>query len=67
MESVKYALEDFAREVVALYGRDAPNMLRDRAEIAHLYGDPAAAKTWREAAAMAAGMIRLKRGKKRSV
>ena len=31
MEGGKEALEDLAREMVALYGRHAPKMLRDRA------------------------------------
>src|SRR6185369_10688202 len=53
MDGGKEALEKFAREAVALYGRDAPEMLLHRAELAHLYGDPLAA-TWHEVAAIAA-------------
>jgi len=33
MEGSKEALEDLARETVALYGRDAPKMLLRRADI----------------------------------
>ena len=58
MEGNKGAFEDLAREAVALYGRDAPEMLRHRADIAHLYGDPTSAKTWREVAAIASRIVR---------
>ena len=58
MEGSKEALEDLARETVALYGRDAPKMLLRRAEIADEYGDSAMAKQWREIAAIAARIIR---------
>jgi hypothetical protein len=57
MDGGKEALEKFAREAVALYGRDAPEMLLHRAELAHLYGDPLAA-TWHEVAAIAARITR---------
>lgn len=57
MEGGKEALEEFAREAVALYGRAAPKMLLRRAEIADLYGDALAA-TWREAAAIASRITR---------
>jgi hypothetical protein len=39
MEGGKEALEDLAREIVALYGRDAPKMLRDRAAVPDEHGD----------------------------
>src|SRR5947199_7612731 len=57
MEGGKEALEEFAREAVAIYGRDAPKMLLHRAEIAHLYGDPLAT-TWRQVAAIASRITR---------
>jgi hypothetical protein len=57
MDGGKEALEKFAREAVALYGRDAREMLLHRAELADLYGDPLAA-TWRELAAIAARITR---------
>lgn len=57
MDGGKEALENFAREAVALYGREAPTLLRHRAELAHEYGDPLA-KTWREVAAIAADIVR---------
>jgi hypothetical protein len=59
MEGGKEALEDFAREAVALYGRDAPKMLLHRAEIADEHGEELSAKTWREVAAIAARITRL--------
>jgi hypothetical protein len=34
MEGGNEALEDVAREMIALCGRDAPKMLRDRAAVA---------------------------------
>ena len=58
MEGGKEALEDVAREMVALYGRDAPKMLRDRATLADQYGDNVQARTWREIAAFAARLAR---------
>ena len=58
MEGSKEALEDFAREAVALYGRDAPRMLLHRADIADEYGDEIAAKTWRQVAAIASRITR---------
>ena len=58
MEGSKEALEDLARETVALYGCDAPKMLLRRAEIADEYDDSAMAKQWREIAAIAARIIR---------
>ena len=65
MDGGKEALENFAREAVALYGTDAPKMLRHRAELAHDYADPLA-KTWGEVAAIAAGIVRrLNQQKKR--
>ena len=44
--------EEVAREFVALYGRDASKMLRDRAAVADEYGDNLQAKAWREIAAI---------------
>ena len=58
MEGSKEALEEVAREFVALYGRDASKMLRDRAAVADEHGDNLQAKTWREIAAMAARLAR---------
>ena len=58
MEGSKEALEDLARETVALYGRDAPKMLLRRAETADEYRDGAMAKQWREIAAIAARIVR---------
>ena len=58
MEGSKEALEDLARETVALYGRDAPKMLLRRADIADEYGDGAMAMQWREIAAIAARIVR---------
>ncbi|TMJ84914.1 MAG: hypothetical protein E6G79_08765 [Alphaproteobacteria bacterium] len=58
MEGGKEALEKLAREVVALYGRDAPKMLLDRAAVADEYGDNVQAKAWREIAATAARLCR---------
>ena len=58
MEGSKEALEDLARETVALYGRDAPKMLLRRAEIADEYGDGTMGKQWREIAAIAARIVR---------
>jgi hypothetical protein len=58
MEGGKEALEEFAREAVALYGLDAPKLLLHRAQLATEYGDPAAAKTWREVAAISERMAR---------
>ena len=58
MEGSKEALEDLARETVALYGRDAPKMLLRRADIADEYGDGAMAKLWRAIAAIAARIVR---------
>jgi hypothetical protein len=58
MEGSTEALEDLARETVALYGRDAPKMLLRRAEIADEYGDTASAKAWRQIAAIAARVAR---------
>jgi hypothetical protein len=53
MDGGKEALEKFAREAVALYGRDAPKLLLHRAEIAVEYGDKVSAKQWRELAGIA--------------
>jgi len=39
MEGGKEALQEFAREMVALYRRDAPKVLLDRATLADQYGD----------------------------
>jgi len=39
MESDKPALEQVALDMVELYGRDAPKMLLERAEIADEYGE----------------------------
>jgi hypothetical protein len=58
MEGSKEALEDLARETVALFGPDAPKMLLRRAEIADEHGDSAMAKQWREIAAIAARIVR---------
>jgi hypothetical protein len=58
MERSKEALEDVAREMVALYGRDAPKMLRDRAAVADEYGDNVQAKAWREIAVIASRLAR---------
>jgi hypothetical protein len=58
MDGGKEALEDFAREAVALYGGDAPKLLLHRADIDDEYGDHAAAKTWREVAAIASRIVR---------
>ena len=58
MEGGKEALENFAREAVALYGHDAQNLLLRRAELAHEYGDNVSAKQWRELAAIAARIAR---------
>ena len=44
--------------MIALYGRDAPKMLRDRAAVADEYGDNLQAKAWREIAAIAARLCR---------
>lgn len=57
MEGGKEALEDVAREMIALYGRDAPKMLRQRAALADEYGDPLA-EAWRNIAAIAARLAR---------
>jgi len=54
----KEALENFAQEAVALYGRDAPKMLLHRADIADECGDEIAAKTWRQVAAIASRITR---------
>lgn len=58
MEGAQEALEDFAREAVALYGRDAPKMLLQRADIADEHGDELSAKTWRQVAAIASRITR---------
>jgi hypothetical protein len=58
MDGGKEALEKFAREAVALYGRDAPKLLLHRAEIADEYGDKVSAKEWRELADIAARITR---------
>jgi hypothetical protein len=58
MEGLREALENFAREAVALYGGEAPKLLLHRAEIDDEYGDHASAKTWREVAAIASRIIR---------
>ena len=58
MEGGKEALEEVAREMVALYGRNAPKMLRERAALADQYGDNHQAQTWREIAAIAGRLIR---------
>ena len=58
MEGSKEALEDLARETVALYGSDAPKMLLDRAELADEFGDKVSAKEWREVAAIAERITR---------
>ena len=54
MEGDQHALEQVARDMVELYGGDAPKMLLERAEIADNYGDYLSAKTWRGIAAIAA-------------
>src|SRR5213078_729245 len=59
MEGSKEALEEVAREFVALYGRDASKMLRDRAAVADEYGDKFQAQAWREIAAIAAARPKL--------
>ena len=58
MDGDRHALEQTAREMVDLYGGDAPKMLRQRAEIADEYGDHLSARTWREIAAVAARLAR---------
>ena len=58
MEGGKEALEEVAREMVALYGRDASKMLLDRAALADEHGDNLQAKAWREIAAIAARLAR---------
>ena len=57
-EGDRNALEQTAREMVDLYGSDAPKMLLECAEIADEYGDPLSARTWREIAAVAARLTR---------
>jgi hypothetical protein len=52
------ALQKAARDMVDLYGSDAPKMLLERAEIADEHGDHSAARTWREIAAVAARIAR---------
>jgi hypothetical protein len=58
MDGGKEALEKLAREAVALYGGEAPKLLRHRAEIAVQYGDKVSAKEWRELAGIAARITR---------
>ena len=58
MEGSKEALEDVAREMIALYSRDAPKLLLHRAAVADEYGDNHQAKAWREVAAIAAQLLR---------
>ena len=58
MEGLREALENFAREAVALYGGEGPKLLLHRAAIDDEYGDHASAKTWREVAAIAERITR---------
>lgn len=58
MEGAKEALEDFALEAVALYGREAAKLLLHRADIAEEQGDELSAKTWRQVAAIASRITR---------
>jgi hypothetical protein len=58
MDGGKEALENFAREAVALYGRDAPKLLVHRADLDDEYGNRISAKTWREVAAIAERITR---------
>jgi hypothetical protein len=58
MDNDRDALAKVARDMVDLYGSDAPKMLLERAEIADEYGDHLAARTWREVAAAAARLAR---------
>jgi len=58
MEGDRHALEQTAREMVDLYGSDAPKMLLERAEMADAYGDRPAARTWRKIAAAAVRIAR---------
>ena len=57
-EALRSTVMEFAREAVALYGRDAAKMLLHRANIADEYGDEVAAKTWRQVAAIASRITR---------
>ena len=50
-------VEQFAREMVDHCGADAVPILRDRAERAEAIGDKLAAKTWRDIADLAEGML----------
>ena len=54
----KEALVKFARDVIALYGSNAPKLLLDRAAVADQYGDNVQAKGWREIAAIAKRLVR---------
>ena len=54
----KEALVKFARDVIALYGSEAPEVLLERAAVASQYGDDAQAKGWREIAAIARRLVR---------
>ena len=58
MDGLREALENFARDAVALYGGDAPKLLLHRAEIDEDYGDHVSAKTWRQVAAIASRIVR---------
>jgi hypothetical protein len=58
MEGGKEALEETAREIVALYGADAPELLLGRAAFADEHGDKGQAKARQEMAALAAHVPR---------
>jgi hypothetical protein len=58
LENDRHILEQTARDMVDLYGSDAPKMLLERAGIADEHGDRSAARTWREIAATAARLTR---------
>ena len=50
-------VEQLAREMVDLYGVDTVPVLRDRADRAEAVSDKLAAKTWRDIADLAEGML----------
>jgi hypothetical protein len=54
----KETLVKVARDIMAVYGSDAPKLLLARASLADQYGDNIQAEGWREIAAIARRLVR---------
>ena len=51
-------IDQIARDIIAEHGQHAVRVLRERAELADGMGDEPSARTWREIADVAEGILR---------